>query len=538
MNDFLVYTSAILLTLASVAYVVREVWRNLKFRTRRNGHGNDGDSDGIAKRISNAYDGKILQRVERSGVIIPEYAKDTIECDDVSDMKECAISDGTLACFNCAESRFSLRLCAHFDTDVVLHDDDSGRVYTIPKNSSVDTGYCVKANVAAKLRDTRKHSRVRKRCQERNGHWVLARLTASRDTRDSSFNFICRCKYPHLLTNLYELETECSRDVACNGHGHLDESLINGDIDPMHEGTCVCDDGWIGDRKDTIGPFCREATFEEWPSFLYGERRRGDELYLYDERVSRDFSSRIQRNRMDGERDVWLPNPCAIGGCGFETTNDGQWFCTDKVVFDDSNDRDEASCLKSVSIAVRRDRDYLRGNGGALPNYCVKLENFDRDVAIMQFMSQNWNDGSKFVQEIGFVIDRDSLGAIFAPSRKLSIAPQKMTDRQSTWYTNESYQRFVKSNFDDSSEKRNTYFGDDKGIIWTYNDQRIEKYREVFNVSFGKRFRPTQTDLSLGMPSGGLSVAVPFYYWDIVNCYYLAPPRDKRFASLAIQPIY
>lgn len=182
---------------------------------------------------------------------------------------------------------------------------------------------------------------------------------------------------------------ECARDVACNGHGRLDDDSVVGRHDLFLHGRCECNAGWIPERDDSIGPYCREATFEEWPSRLFEESRlREHYLDLNDERVSRAFAARIERNRLD-DRDarVRLPNPCMREGCDLALSTDGRWFCGDRVRFEDDND--DRSPLASVSVGVRRDRDYLAGNGGSLPNLCVRLMGVDARTVLLQFLSQS-----------------------------------------------------------------------------------------------------------------------------------------------------
>lgn len=42
------------------------------------------------------------------------------------------MSDGTIACFECVESRTSARACVHFDVDTTIQDENTGEKHSIP----------------------------------------------------------------------------------------------------------------------------------------------------------------------------------------------------------------------------------------------------------------------------------------------------------------------------------------------------------------------------------------------------------------------
>lgn len=468
------------------------------------GKANDSSRDECCDvRRDGRYGERRVPDYERSDIVIPEWSGDTRECEDYENPRECSLLEGYAACFECVESRFALRVCAHLSKDVTLYDEERNRSFVLPANSSPAKGYCVGERFARNLRDLLddaggRLADARKRCGARNGEWLIARR---RTVGDSSYNFVCRCKYPHLLTNVAGPQSPCTRDVACNGHGRLDEDSRLGLRDPYVDGRCLCDDGWIADRDEShgTGPYCREATFEEWPSAFYGEKRHEDDLELYSDRVDEAFARRIRTNRLDEDRPVWLPNPCG-SSCELRRADNGAWFCADRVVV--VNRDDGKLRILSVGIGVIAERDYLRGNGGSLPNRCLELDELNPDTVALQFLSQPWHDGDKFAQEVGFLTGKRAL---------LRLADD-------AWHADEKYRRFIGT----LQPARNDAFLT-QGIVWTFNARELTEHRVRFNRTLGRLLSPAMTDLAFGtaktwwfpFPFYNQLLGVNFYYHSV-----------------------
>lgn len=152
----------------------------------------------------NAYGGRRLPDLTRSGIEIPRMSRDSIECDDALSRgrpKECLLSDGALVCFECVESRTSARTCVHFDVDTTIQDDRTDERYPIARNVDTNVGYCVSANVAGDARSRRARTsqtslrrtkrslatgatrRVARRCVEQLQLSMSMQVSASSDER-------------------------------------------------------------------------------------------------------------------------------------------------------------------------------------------------------------------------------------------------------------------------------------------------------------------------------------------------------------------
>lgn len=442
------------------------------------------------------YGDRRIPAYERTGIVIPDRSEDTIDCDDYENARECSVDHGFDACFACAETRLSLRVCAHVPENVSVIDFATGAKITLRANSSENKGYCVRESVARDLRglhDYRDRLRDdRLRCSAYNAEWLLVRR---RTLGDSTYNFQCRCKYPHLLTNESGPQSACSVDVACNGRGRLDEKSRIGHRDPFANGRCLCDDGWIGEHDPrTVGPYCREATFEEWPSALFGVKRRVDDLNLHSDRVSDEFAARVKARRVDGDRAVWLPNPCREP-CSLRQADNGAWFCADGIIVKDER-------LIRVGVAVTRDRDYLRGNGGSLPNACLELSDYHSTIVALQYSSRVRK--RPFAQELGILVLSDWARRI-TNGAWLVAAPGRMRYRD--WADGLL-----------APENRTL---DDYGVVWSNDDAALETHRRDVNESLGGMLQPARTNLSYGsVDPERFWFPFAFYKWHLMGNQY------------------
>lgn len=402
-------------------------------------------------------DGKRIPEYDRKGIVLPRKSDDTVECDDwenvVSKGIHCCLDCGFSACFNCLEARTRIRVCKHLKEDLVLFDEVNERNIVLPKNDDPRMGYCMSKGLSDGLGEIGEDAR--RKCSIKNADWILARKRTEGDTH---YNFLCKCKYPHLLTNSSGLMSPCDKDVGCNGHGHLDANSVAGIVDPFVQGTCICDDGWISDRNDQIGPYCRQAIFEEYPSMFYGRRQSDNDIELNSEEVDINFRSYMADKRRDGNVPVYLPNPCSRP-CKLEKF-DTSYICTSGLSVDHGNRIDY------IGVAVRLERDYLAGNGGAYPNAClvVTLEDYTR--VRMQYLSHEWNPmGETFAPDFGFHLTR-------------SFLPNLWTANDLPNYFEKSeYQQLFSNDFIPLNQRQviNDEGDDsviDTPVIWLYNDSK------------------------------------------------------------------
>lgn len=438
--------------IAAFAYLRHES-RNVWYGKRKSNDPIHVDESVESKTCLNydLYGKRRVPDVDRTGVIVPEWSEDTRECDDFAKPIECDVRDGFNACFECVESRSSLRLCAHVNEDTPVFDVRANATIVLPKNTDTDKGYCLRDDLASqlkKLRDVESSvSKLKKSCNVFTGNWLLVRRSVD---GDSSYNFVCQCKYPHLLTNLNGPQTACLKDVACNGHGRLDDNSSNGLWDVVAHGSCLCDNGWVGERSSVTGPYCREGTFAEFPTLFFGKRRSDFDIELNDAMVEPKFKYAINETRRDAGS-VYLPNPCA-SPCQLKLSDDESFaYCADG--FDLKND---GSTLRRVGVGIYHGRDYLLGNGGSYPNACLTFDAHDTDRAFaLQYMSQSWNDGRYFAQELRIVVKKSTL-----------------RDVTNNAFATVSYTSYV----DSLIESPNTLF-DDFGVIWTFSHQKIATHR-------------------------------------------------------------
>lgn len=411
-------------------------------------------------------DGKRIPEYDRSGIVLPKRSDDTIECDDwetiVRKNIRCCVNCGFSACFNCIEARTKLRVCKNLKEDLVLFDEINDKTIVLPKNSSADYGYCMSKGLADGTANG--NDDARRKCNIKNADWILARKQTEGDTH---YNFLCKCKYPHLLTNSGGLMSPCDKDVACNGHGHLDEDSVAGRVDPFISGVCICDEGWVGDRDNLVGPFCREATFEEYPSMFFGTRQSDNDIELNDERVNINFRSYMDELRKDGRKEVYLPNPCGPP-CKLRKI-DEIVFCQSQIV------ADAESGINSIGIGVRWDRDYFQGNGGLYPNACLSIKlspkSYGKLRVRMQYMSHDWNrEGERFAPDFGFHLDDNFLPNLWQQNSLIDF------------FQTEEYKEKLNSFVPLDQRKVLNDQGEDTvldtALIWNYNDDKLSIQNE------------------------------------------------------------
>lgn len=336
---------------------------------------------------------KVMSYQRVAPIVVPEISPDSRRCDlwnerqDVSYLVKCSVPAGEAACFNCIESRKYKRVCVHLQQtlrlslNATLSDDsmdNDENVIDIPANTDPKEGYCLPETFAQiAINESGKYVPKDKtrNCNPNTGDWLLARMSTVGDT---SYNWVCRCRYINLMTNLTTVFSDCMRPVGCLPNGILDKQSQLGRVNPYTHGNCVCNQGFTPDRDPAIGPTCV-------PSPVVSDTSLPEDLYkLHKIRVNHmltwpndlDFlDSRVSLLTGNSNRKLRLPNPCCYDAAtGRELPSNDS--CKLVSTLDRRGDERIAYCITQSrrAIPVRADRDYLRGNNGRYANACLMLE--------------------------------------------------------------------------------------------------------------------------------------------------------------------
>lgn len=330
---------------------------------------------------------KRIPDFRRTGIDVPDISPDSKEC--LVELVKCDVREGNTACFNCIESRFHTMYCVHLYKDVDIYVTDEREYRTMPANTNEYEGYCLSEKLTRLVRyylkeindpELNEHSH---NCRPYSGDWVLSRLSL-----DGSYNFICLCKYPHLLTNIAGPMSSCSKSVACNNHGTLDSESIAGNIDAYVSGKCLCEDGWIGDYDaNIIGPYCRVATFGENPNAFLHTNDNNKILNSTSDHLNKDFVNYIRT--LNNNQPFKIPNPCTYftsnNGCRLERLQ--RDLPNGRIIF--------STCIPTYgNIALRMNSDYLNNNGGRFNNVCFPVDiQYDGFTIDFNYQNNNYNFG-------------------------------------------------------------------------------------------------------------------------------------------------
>lgn len=352
-----------------------------------------------------------LKRYERQDVIyVPEISEDSVKCDawmsskillnktrkdvktDTTTMREnqtlaastvlheCEIEKGETACFKCIESRKFLRSCVHIRRDMTVTDKNDD-VLVIPKNRDNSLGWCLPKNFENIDQDldgsdgsgndvvTAVPKEINRNCNPNTGKWLLSQLGDDGGSFDSSYNWICKCTYPNLMTNLTTSMSDCLKPVGCAPHGHLDDVTSKGLVDPYREGQCVCDRFYEAGFEDNIGPVCSPRNIGTSGKALH-------ELYKennlsYGSSIPHSYVSKILVNSIDRRYrgQSLIPNPCRVDAITGLPTNG----CQEVLTTIDGKSRVICVSVRGDHVAVKNDSDYLLNNNGQYPNACVAV---------------------------------------------------------------------------------------------------------------------------------------------------------------------
>lgn len=300
----------------------------------------------------------------------------------VSNLVNCDVNAGADACFRCIESRRYMRACVHLSRPLTVA-NAMGVEQIIPANRSPDEGWCLPDSFRNVKFDNDRPKPIDnqvRNCNPNTGNWILSRLVADgRDGVDSSYNWICRCRYPNLMTNLGDATSDCLLPVGCQPYGRLDEQSRNGAVDPYTSGTCVCSTGYRSDFQASIGPTCVPLNVLEFGlNNVYGRVLDGKNYVpLQPKYLSKQFLSILPD---DQRHSLVFPNPCNVESYSGRALTNFECYVTLRNI--DGEVR--ALCVSGSPnyVAHRSESDYLLNNHGTYPNSCLYTGMVDRDVRI------------------------------------------------------------------------------------------------------------------------------------------------------------
>lgn len=447
-----------------------------------------------------------LLRYERVDVInVPEISHDTVRCDDwnvladVSKLVRCRINEGLDACFRCLESRAFVRVCVNipYPLDVYLNADTDDAL-TIPANANDQEGYCLSRAFQRMINSNGswRPDEQRRNCNPNTGDWLLTRLLVN---GDSTYNWICRCRYPNLMTNVDTLLSDCLKPVGCLPHGRLNDETSAGLVNPYTNGACICKDGYRPDRDERIGPICladRAISDVHLPQSVYREHNL-DLSQALKWPADRDYlDSRLATIFGNTNETALLPNPCKYD-VRTGTAVDDSYACD--LVRHTITGFPTAFCVSKSSkcIAVRTDRDYLLNNNGTYANACLCLDSSDNESAANMRVSILSYQNSLRVDT-----NQPDFGLLFPPEKSTLLS--ELFDKATT--NDNDYAAFSRNvdpplPYNNKVEQKFPLFGDDNtSMDW------FSIYEET----------PTETRKMFGLKEAVISSWSSRRYWSYV----------------------
>lgn len=321
---------------------------------------------------------RALKRLRQSSIVIGDDTKNETKCDQwmsasdqttlMSHLKKCNVNEGSQACFHCVESRKFVRECVHMSKPLTTVNQQNLSL-VIPANNEMDEGWCLPSS----FRDVSfvdgkpipiDTGTSQRNCNPNTGDWLLVRVDNSFANVDSSYNWICRCRYPSLMTNLYDLTTDCAKPVGCQPNGELDEDSRKGRVDPYANGRCLCNDRYKSSFDNTIGPICVSKTILDYGLENLNYPSMVD--YLPISSISLEMLSLLVNVET---KDIKLPNPCHFDAFWKNKLTDAE---CQLIEYTSKSERIAFCVSRSENyVAFRRRSDYLLNNHGKHPNACV-----------------------------------------------------------------------------------------------------------------------------------------------------------------------
>lgn len=342
---------------------------------------------------------------------------------------ECHIDGGRFACDFCTDKKSGDLRCVHMSRPFRYTQDD-GSAQTIRANMEPHLGWCLPREFERRLDSN---------CNPNTGRWLLTR-------EKGEANFVCRCRYPNLMTNSSSVKDDCSLPVGCYP-GRLDEDSQAGRVDPYTSGFCNCPASYYPDFDPTVGPLCRPNSILDEP---FGENGLADVLAAHGLQSNYkvlpiSHASPMFLQLFDGSRaasnqsvDPRLPDPCSIdvlSGRAFAQDEEGCYLERKWVAFDFASERNILTRFQGKSLPrafeggkivvycdsrnprflpVQTSSDYLLNNHGRYPNACLRLS--DNPLFGMQtgdgatnlsslFLLSHYN--SKYYPDVGVVLSNN-----------------------------------------------------------------------------------------------------------------------------------
>lgn len=345
-------------------------------------------------------------------------------CMDFVEPYECHIDGGRFACDFCADKKKADLRCVHMSRPFRYTQDD-GSVQTIRANLEPHLGWCLPSEFERRLDSN---------CNPNTGRWLLTR-------EKGEASFVCRCRYPNLMTNSSSVKDDCSLPVGCYP-GRLDEDSRAGRVDPYTSGFCNCPASYYPDFDPTVGPLCRPNSILDEPrgdnglaDVLAARGLESNYKVLPISHASPLFLQLFDGSRNNPSNDPRLPDPCSIdvlSGRAFTRDEEGCYLERKWIAFDFASERSVLTRFNGQStkrqfdggkivvycdsrnprfLPVQTSSDYLLNNHGRYPNACLRLS--DNPLFGMQtgneatnlsslFMLSHYN--SKYYPDVGVVI--------------------------------------------------------------------------------------------------------------------------------------
>lgn len=388
------------------------------------------------------YARNLLGYKRKDEIYVPDISKDSKVCDKwmgtttnggyVQNLVSCDKTKGVDACFRCIESRKYVRSCVHIERDVTVIRDDGSSAIVPASGPTANDGWCLPQSFNDIIYDggaVKPPPDKTRNCNPNTGDWFLAQLGQDDGSFDSSYNWICKCRYPNLMTNDGTLMSDCVKPVGCLPHGRLDDSSAKGLVDPYNKGSCVCDAGYKNDFDASVGPVCVELNIVDYGMDAVYKRLNENNFDILP--VSEISTVFLTLFPPAAQPNLQLPDPCRLDSVtGTPVTGCKRATYTGK----DKTNRVMCISIDKSHIAHVVETDYLLNNHGRLPNACLYTGSNDYNYQVPdtketlegQYML-SWYNGKSF-PDVGLI--SSLLWNAVKPSAAVLAADKALRDDQ------------------------------------------------------------------------------------------------------------
>lgn len=497
----------------------------------------------------------ILPYKRKDVVYVPEISHDSKRCDEwmktgVKNLVSCSVSRGSDACFVCIESRKYNRSCVHVPSAFLVQTYNEETI-TIPassKTNNKDEGWCLPSTFASI--DFASGSPVpiqesKRNCNPNTGSWILAQLGQDGGSFDSSYNWVCKCRYPSLMTNLnHSISQDCLLPVGCQPYGSLDPASVAGKVDPYVKGYCVCNKGYQSDFDKTVGPICVEKNVGDTDYETIWQVGLNNFTKLDKSFVSTKFLDLLP---VALRSNPVLPDPCSIDAFSLKKTSG----C--KVQFYKINNTNVAMCVTTNLnyIAFTSDTDYLQNNHGRYPNSCLYTGSHEQNGAIpnspdsvlTHAILSFWND--KNLPDVGLTYVKNSQDSredpVPAHYERADAIMSILTkdDTYQNWRKREVKTKpFIGPYLRNMTFRVHDFFSDDTNCIVYYND--FPEVNIKYNVATMRDLVPLFRDVigpvewsdrRMWMVSDRLEPHLRHLYYARLNAHTYQPQEFEEYNS-------